>query len=392
MRRLRQETISDGTDDRVPPIITFVDEATRLVDAVVRVDDSIVGADVERADSDRYHRRAALVQVGDADACLLLDPLAVHDPDDLAPLATLLQERLVVLHAVENDIAPLDALGLTPTRLADTGIAAAMLGLPTGLTNLLHEVLDVELDTDKDRYQRADWEKRPLSQGMIDYAAGDVLHLPALWRALETQLDEVARTDWYEQELTATVDQARVDTRDWNRTKGAGRLDPAQRAVLRALWEERERLCAEHDIAPNRLLHDRTLVSLAEEPVETPGDLVRRNQRKPDVLRDHLDALFAAQERGLAAEPDPVPESRRFGDNERLAFDRLRKRRSQLARELGMDAGVLCPSRMLRDAVAAMPSDEDLFVAAAGMRPWQREVLGQELWATYVTVMAAADD
>jgi ribonuclease D len=373
----------------VQPTITFVDDEAQLAAAVEMVHDEIVGVDVERADSDRYHRRAALVQVGDADTCLLLDPLEIPEPTALVPMFT---QRLVVLHAIENDIAPLDALGLTPTSAADTGIAAALLGLPTGLTSLLEEVLGVELDTDKDKYQRADWEQRPLSQGMIDYAAGDVLHLPALWRELATRLATADRTDWYDQELVATIDQARRDTRDWTRTKGAGRLDPDARAVLRALWETREEICATQDIAPNRLLHDRTLVALAADPADAPGDLVRRNQRRPDVLRDHVEALFAAQQRGLESEPEPLEESRRFGDAERTAFDRLRNRRSRLAAELGIDAGVLCPSRMLRDAVAGAPTSDLAFAEAAGLRAWQREVLLEELWAAYVGAMATDDD
>lgn len=364
----------------MPASITFVDDADALAPALDDVTDDVLGVDVERADSDRYHRRAALVQVGDAGACVLLDPLAVPEPASLVPL---FEQRLVVLHALENDVEPLEALGLPLPHVADTGVAAALLGMPTGLTNLLQDVLGIELDTDKDRYQRADWEQRPLSQGMVEYAAGDVLHLPALWRAMRQLLDEAGRWEWYEQELQATLELARTDTRDWTRTKGVGRLDPRGRAVLRSLWEERERICVTQDVAPNRLIHDKVLLALAEEPAEGVGELVRRGRRRRGPLADHAQELYEALQRGLEAEPEEKDDARRMTDEDRAAFDALRRRRSRTAEELDLDAGVLCPGRMLREAVAAAPGDPGTFAAAAGLRPWQQELLLDDLWATY---------
>lgn len=362
--------------------IRLVDEASDVASALGTVADDVVGVDVERADSDRYHRQAALVQVGDAGHCVLIDPLAI---DDLTDLDRFLAGRTTVLHAVENDIVPLDSLDVHPPEIADTAVAAAVLGLPTGLGPLLEEVLGIELTMDKGRYQRADWEARPLDDGMMRYAAGDVFHLPALWRDLAERLDRADRTSWYEQELAATIANARADTRDWTRTKGAGRLDPPQRAILRALWEEREAVAREHDIAPNRLLHDRTIVSLAEQPARDVRELVARNKRRNSPLADHAEAILAAQRRGMDAEPEPKPAgSRRWVDADRDAYDRMRRRRAEIAEELGIDAGVLCPSRPLWAAVASEPTDPDALVTAAELRPWQAELLRDELWRIYL--------
>lgn len=373
------------------PTIELVDDPADLATALEALDDEVVGVDVERADSDRYFRRAALVQVGDAERCLLVDPLAIPEPRALAELTA---ERLVVLHAIENDLEPMDRLGVPMPRVADTAVAAALLSLPIGLGDLLEAVLGVELDTDKSRYQRADWSQRPLSQGMREYAAGDVLHLPALWAELAARLDASGRREWYEQELEATIVQARADTRDWERTKGSGRLDPDQRATLHALWDAREAICREHDIAPNRLVHDRTLLSLAQEPPASADELVQRDkQRRRGPVTEHAQELFEALQRGLEAPPEPREQARRWDDDQRRAFDALRHRRTELARALDLDPGFCCPSRQLRAAVTAAPDDPDAFAAAAGLRPWQREHLLGELWATYAAEMAEpADD
>jgi ribonuclease D len=362
--------------------IVLVDDPDDLAGALERIDDEVIGIDVERADSANYHRRAALVQVGDADDVVLVDPLAIPEP---VALAELVRDRFVVLHAIENDIVPLDALGVAMPRVADTAVAAGLLGLPPGLGDLLMEVLGVELHTDKSRYQRADWSARPLTEGMIAYAAGDVLDLPALWRELDARLADAGRTEWYEQELEATIATARADTRHWERTRGAGRLDPQQRAVLRALWEAREELCRTHDIAPNRLVHDRTLVALAEDPATDEQDLVGRDpQRRRGPVREHAATLLAAQRGGLESDPVPSSSQGRWTDEQRTAFDRMRRHRSDAADDLGIDPGLLCPSRQLRAAVADAPSSAAEFAAAADLRPWQQELLLEDLWEIWV--------
>jgi ribonuclease D len=367
-------------------VLVEVDE--QVAPALEQVAAEVVGVDVERADGDRYFRRAALVQVGVDDRCVLLDGVAL---DEMPALDRFLSDgRLAVLHAVENDLEPLAGKGVEPNRFADTAVAAAMLGLPTGLGTLLREVLDVALTDDKETYQRADWAERPLSEGMAAYAAGDVVHLPELWAALDDRLEEAGRRSWYDQELAWIVERTGEDTRDWTRVKGSGRLSGAQRAVLRAVWEERERLARAHDLAPNRLLHDDVLRDLAVDPPRTEAQLVRRSQRRRSLLRRHAADLFAALQRGLDADPEDKGSSgRRWTDRDKATFDALRRARAEVAEDLGIEAGVLCPSRPLWRAVAADPSDGDELCAAVELRPWQTELLAAPLWDAYTRSRAS---
>jgi len=371
-----------GTHDDIA--VRFVDRVDDVAGALSVLQADVVGVDVERADADHYFRRAALVQIGIDGHCLLLDGVTLHALPEVADFLD--GQRLTVLHAVENDLEPLAAKGVVPGRMADTAVAAALLGLPTGLGSLLAEVLDLQLGVDKEAYQRADWEARPLSEGMAAYAAGDVVHLPELWRQLADRLDAAGRRHWYDQELAATIERAGEDSRDWTRVKGAGRLSPAQRAVLRAVWQERERLAREHDIAPNRLIHDDVLRSIAAEPPRTEPQLIRRSQRRRSLLRRHAGELLAAVERGLEADPEQRESAgRRWTESDRNLYDQLRRTRAEVAEELGIDAGVLCPSRPLWRAVAGEPADGPELCALVELRPWQTEVLAEPLWETYVT-------
>lgn len=332
-----------------------------------------VGVDVERADWDRYWRRAALIQVGGDSQVVLVDPLAF---EDLAALDAYLSERIVVLHAMENDLAPLEAAGITPPRVHDTAVAAGLLGLPTGLGPLLDEVLGVELTPDKQAMQRADWEERPLDPEMLAYAAADVADLPALWEKLSERLLEEGRLSWYEQELEALRAQPPAEERrHWKRTKGVGRLDRQAQGRAQALWETRERLGQETDTAPGRILSDKVLVRLAQEPPTSTRELGRRGMRRQAVRR-HGKAILAAIEGASAVVPSW--RARHMTDADRKLADTLREIRAERAKQLGIDAGLLCPGRTLLSAVLSDPETPEEFATALGLRGWQWDLLGAE--------------
>jgi ribonuclease D len=358
--------------------VVLADTPEGLGRALDLLDDlAVVGIDVERADWDRYWRAAALIQVGGAGRVALVDPLLLPD---LADLDRFLADRICVLHAMENDLGPLATVGITPPRLEDTSLAASMLGLPLGLESLLRDLLGVELAGDKAAMQRADWEARPLPEDMRAYAAGDVADLPELWTVLEQRLHQAGRWDWYRQEVEVVSAQPPAEERrDWTRTKGLGRLDPAARARLRALWDTREELARTTNTAPSRIAGDKLLVDLAVHPPVSTGELGRRGIRRAAV-RTWGSALLAAIGTAQVALVEPLLGRTRAGraptDADRAVVDGLRVLRTERAEELGVDPGVLCPSRTLMGAVLADPVTPAALRDALGLRPWQWEQLG----------------
>ena len=354
--------------------LVVVDAADALPAALEKIADlDHVGVDVERADWDRYYRAAALIQIGGSGRVVVVDPMATTD---LEALHDYLQGRVTVFHAVENDLEPIVSLGVKPSALCDTAVAAAVLGLPTGLEGLLRDLLGVELSGDKSAMQRANWEARPLTEEMLAYAAGDVADLPALWEVLAERLDGSDRRDWYDQELAALLAMPPVeDRRKWSRTKGAGRLDASARSRLRHLWEAREELGRDTDTAPGRIASDAVLVDLAEKPPASVNELGRRGVRRQSI-REFGGALMQAVEQGTDGEPEARGAGRAAGDADRQLIDQLRQVRAQRAKVLGIDAGVLCPSRTLAPAILADPQTPDELRDGLGLRPWQWEQLG----------------
>lgn len=351
---------------------TLVTSTEELTSSLTQLDDAdVVGVDVERADSEKYWRRPALIQLGAEGTVVLADPLAALD---LAPLHGFLRDRTVVLHAMDNDIAPLASVGIRPDHIEDTAVAATILGLPTGLGPLLDQLLDVRFDGNKARMQRADWSLRPMTEKMLEYAAADVADLPQLWRTMHADLVETERLTWYEQERDAIRSQPPLEERRaWTRLRGLGRLDRSAQTRAHALWHERETLARDTDTAPNRIVKDQVLLDLAVTPVDDVGGLRRAGMRRqsarafgPQLLRTLRDSDDATPVRSRG---------RRFDEHERALIDDLRALRSQVADAFGLDPGVLCPNRALERAVATRPATPDELRDTLDLRPWQWELL-----------------
>ena len=354
--------------------VTVADTPQKLTKALGDLSElPVVGVDVERADWDRYWRAAALIQIGGSARVVLVDPLAL---DHVWPLGEFLAERVTILHAMENDLAPLLAADVSPEEVEDTAIAAAILGLPTGLGDLLEGQLGVELTGDKQAMQRADWAARPLTDDMVTYAAEDVVHLPDLWVNLAARLDASGRRTWYEEERDWVRSQpAAEERRHWTRVRGVGRLDAGARARARSLWEARERLARDTDTAPGRILADRILVDLATQPVKLARELTRRGVRRSAAKRFGADLIDAL---GHADSVESGPRRRRMSEENRALLDRLRTLRSARAKELGLDPGFLCPNRVLGAAVTAAPQSADELRDILSLRAWQWAQVGPD--------------
>src|SRR2546421_11238242 len=163
--------------------------------------ESLVGADTEAASFHRYRDRIFLVQLSSRDGrTAIIDPLALPN---LAPLGELLADQAVekVFHDADYDLRILDRdYRFRAARIFDTRIAAQLAGEPAvGLAALLEKYVGGKLAKE---HQKADWSRRPLPPAMLEYAAADTQHLPALRDALRDRLTQLGRLAWAEEEFT----------------------------------------------------------------------------------------------------------------------------------------------------------------------------------------------
>ena len=161
-----------------PPSYLLLDQPGSLgplLAALERVDE--VALDTEADNMYHYKTRVCLLQFLVDGEVYLVDVLAPGL--DLGPLWTALARKHLVMHGSDFDLRLLhDLCRFSPHSLFDTMLAAQLLGLQRiGLASLLEQHFGVALDKDG---QKANWSKRPITPKLLNYAALDVWHLPAL--------------------------------------------------------------------------------------------------------------------------------------------------------------------------------------------------------------------
>ena len=351
--------------------------------------DPLVAVDTEAASFHKYLDRIYLVQLSTTEHTAVIDPLAVTD---LNPVGELLADPAVekVFHDADYDLRILDRdYRFRAASLFDTRIAAQLAGEPAiGLAALLEKYVGVKLSK---AHQRADWSQRPLPPEMLSYAADDTRHLPVLREALRTRLRELGRLEWAEEEfgpLEALRWTGASNSADgYLRIKGAGTLAGRQLGALRELYRWREDLGAQQDRATFRIIGNDALLAISRALPRTAADLAQTADVPPVLAQRHGVELIECVRRALALDEAALPHIERSARvRNDPAFDarvdRLKAVRTRVAKEIGLDPGVLCGRGTLEAVARARPKDRAGLAQVGELRRWQIAVLGDALLAT----------
>jgi ribonuclease D len=368
-------------------LIETIPELERLAERLSG--ERLLAADTEAAGYHRYDDSMCLLQLSTRDETWLVDPLATRS---LNPIAELFADPdiEILFHDADFDLRLLDRdFGIYVEGLFDTKIAARFVGERSfGLASLLESELDVNLAK---KYQRADWAQRPLPQGMLEYAAMDTRYLPQLRDRLRDRLEGLDRLPWAMEEFRiqeATRWEPPDEDQPYLRLKRTRDLGPRSLAALREMYEWREDIARERDVASFRVLDNDSLVAVAREMPRGTRDLEEVGRLSRGNARRWGEALLERVERARSLPEDQLPErprppSRRQRDPEvEKRTDRLKAVRDTAAERLGLDRGFLMPRTQLEAIARARPRTEEELIALDGVRRWQVEALGDDLLRT----------
>ncbi|WP_328718734.1 ribonuclease D [Streptomyces sp. NBC_00247] len=371
----------------IPPVVADDDALARVV-AAFAAGSGPVAVDAERASGYRYGQRAYLVQLRREGAgSALVDPVGCPD---LSGLGEALTGTEWILHAATQDLPCLREIGMLPTSLFDTELAGRLAGFPrVGLGAMVENVLGFALEKG---HSAVDWSTRPLPDPWLRYAALDVELLIDLRDALEKELDRQGKLEWAREEFDAiaTAPPAPPRKDPWRRTSGMHKVRRRrQLAVVRELWEARDRIAQRRDVSPGKVLGDGAIVEAAlavpanvQALSALPGFGHRVNRRQLEQWQAAVDRAKALPESEL---PQPgqqltgPPPPRAWADKDPAAADRLTAARgavSDLAERLHLPPENLITPDTVRRVCWEPPKSvtpgavEDL-LAGYGARRWQ---------------------
>lgn len=342
-----------------------------------------LAVDTEGASFHRFVDRIYLLQLSTRHESAIIDPLSAGK---LEKLGALLEspDVEIVFHDADYDLRLLHQdYGWSVRNIFDTRVSAQLLGIPSfGLAALLESNFGVKLDK---KHQRADWSMRPLTEGMLAYAAQDTRHLLDLRDRMKAELVRLGRWEWAAEEF------ARLEGTQWDsgddgdaflRMKGARDLSRRELAVLRELVPWRDAIAAELDRATFRVVGNETLLAVAQSAPAAVSDLTSIKGMPRAIVDRHGASLIAAVRRGVAVAEDDLP---RFPRSQRWNRDpqhdeivaRLKAVRDETAARLGVDPGFLCSRDRMDSIVRSAPSDISALSETSGLRRWQVAEMGE---------------
>jgi ribonuclease D len=297
-----------------PSVITSQAPFDDLIDALRR--EGTFAFDTEFVGEDAYRPILCLLQVATPTLVVVIDPLAQDlDVTGFWRLIADPQSRKIV-HAGGEDFALCrQTIETPPAGVLDLQIAAGFVGFgyPISLSRLARLTVRKKLHKTQ---TLTDWRRRPLGDEQIHYAAEDVVHLPAMYDALEARLRKADRYDWFVEESTARCADAPVTASGPDKVrklKGANSLAPQTRAIADALLALRDEIAGQLNRPVRAVLRDHLVVELARRGWTDPGKI--RSLRGLNLAARHVQriaetihaALRLPPEAWPPAEPDAAP-------------------------------------------------------------------------------------
>ena len=298
-----EEQLVTSTPLNEPRLPTFLvdseSDLSKVIDALQKHEGPIC-IDAERASGFRYGQKAYLIQIAiPEDAIYLIDPTPKYSKEAWSAFTKEVNNKPWIIHAASQDLSCLAELALVPTKILDTELASRILGLPkVALGTITEHYLGLKLAKE---HSAVDWSTRPLPKSWLDYAALDVDVLFDLWVAVEADLVANNRMGIALQEfdflLTPTLKEPKTDR--WRSITGLHEIkDQRALTVAKYLWEARENLAVDRDIAPGRLIPDSAIIAAVRASPKSKSELASLRTFSGKASRTFIDVWWKALSEG----------------------------------------------------------------------------------------------
>ncbi len=336
-----------------------------------------VAVDTEADSLHAYPEKVCLIQISTTAGDRLIDPLAGLNLD---PLLDALSGHELIMHGADYDLRLLRKHhDFIPGAIFDTMLAARLLGHKQfSLGNLVEGFLGVKLEKGA---QKANWALRPLTEKMERYARNDTHYLKPLADRLRAELEAKGRLTWHQESCARLIHQTTrerpADLDSIWRLKGSHLLSRPALAVLRELWQWREREALAANKPPFFVMSHEALVNIASAAaMGNPFDAFLPRY----ISERRRGTLLHAVARGLEVSPAEHPKILRFTgrrptEGEKRRYAELQKVRDERATELGIEATLVAS----RSTLADLAHDWEKF--SPELMEWQKGLLASAVGA-----------
>ncbi len=337
---------------------------------------TVIAVDTEFKRETTYYPKACLIQLATENLTACIDPFGI---DNFEPLKAILFSPHItkIFHAGRQDLEIFYFLfDKIPAPLFDTQVAAALLGFPeqVGYANLAKKMLNVELDKS---LTRADWEKRPIPEKQIEYAANDVIYLLQIYHQQIQQLKTSNRLSWLENDFRflGNIDlyKPNPDTA-WKKIKNAHRLTNLQRCIVFKITQWRELMALERNRPRTFVIKNQSILDLAHQQPETLSELQDIRDLHPGLIRRDGDKLLTLIQAAKKMPADTFPKAAKptiLTNEQSLLLSSLQTIIQLNAKKHNIDSSYLCNKKELEKIIL----QED----SALLNGWKYELAGKDV-------------
>lgn len=279
-------------------LITTKDELNQAINHLSKQDSLYLDLEFDK-NHFTYGFNLCLMQIASEDECYLIDPQADLDIESIFPILTDSKIRKYT-YAFSEDIRLLHHLGCMIQNTADLATARILLNYNhVSLNNLIEEMTGITFGKS---HQKSNWEKRPLTEDQLKYAAVDVVFLPQIAQNTIKELEKAGRLEWFEDEVSYLDSSDYSDSSHFITVKESEKKSYTKREWMRyiALLNFREELAKEINRPGYRVLDKRLLELLAKKPdqiSEWPNFKMNiHRQIKNNATKQKIEELFAKLE------------------------------------------------------------------------------------------------
>jgi len=364
--------------------LQIIDTQQKLTELAALLEkENIIAADLEADAMYHFQEKVCLVQIATKTNMYVIDPLLVTKLSALKPIFSS-PDIKKVFHGSDFDVRSLYRDFKIPIHnLFDTQVACRFLGLTeSSLESIIFSRFNIQLNK---KFQKKDWSQRPLPEEMITYAAEDVHYLIPLCEMLEKELKEKDRLEWAKDECRLISKVRHAENSDdplFVKFKGAGKLPPADLAVLEALLHMRVKIAKKKDRPLFKVFSNNALLKIAKTKPRSLMNLDNLNVLGNRQVAIHGDIIIRTVIRALDTPKEKLPTYPRThrpalppGVPKRITI--LKAWRDKKAAEFKIDPTIIMNKAQMTAVAIANPKTVKDVDSIKELKRWQRKRFGK---------------
>lgn len=338
-----------------------------------------IAVDTESNSLYAYQEQVCLIQISTPTEDYLIDGLAGLN---LQALSSVFADENIkkIFHAAEYDIMCLKRdFGYSFNNLFDTMQSARILGFEKlGLSTLLEELFSIDQGKS---FQKADWGKRPLPEGMLGYARMDTHFLFKLMNYLEPNLIKNDLLDLATEDFLrlCKIKPNHKDNPLYTQISGYHRLEPQQIRVLEELCIYRDEQAKTRNRPHFKIIGNPALYATALSCPKSITELKVIKEISQKLAARHAPGLLLAVKNGLISEPIHLATHKRPSRSYVNRLDKLKNWRKKAAKRMGVQSDIILPRDILENIAGKNPVNQDELHIEMAEIPWRFNHFSKEI-------------